>query len=261
MRLHFLGTGGGSNLTGERGFPCYVLEGAEGLYFLDAGEGAMHAARRAGLDLLTVRGIFLTHPAVDHAGGVATLLWAIRKLGKHRSSDHLLETLLFVPEMEAWEGIYTLLEAATRHRFGEGLFVQTIRYTDGLVTDDGELQLIARHNTHFGTPHLRQKWASYGFRAEYGNRTLVYTGDVNEPDEVRPLLEGGCDWLILDGGHMDLAGAGAAMKPEAGTVRNVALVHLPPERLARAEEIGHGLRDGLGAEAVLVPEDGTSVEL
>jgi ribonuclease BN (tRNA processing enzyme) len=262
MRLHFLGTGGGSNLTGTRGFPCYVLEADGRLYVLDAGEGAMHAARRAGLDLLAIRAVFLTHPAIDHAGGLATLLWAIRKLGrKQRTSENPAETTVFAPETEAWEGIYGLLEAATRHRLGEGLFVQTIRYADGLVTDDGTIQVIAQHNTHFGTPHLPQKWASYGFRAELDGRTVVYTGDVNDPLEVKPLLEGGCDWLILDGGHMDLAGAGEAMTPEAGTVRNVALVHLPPERLARAESIGREIRDGLGAGSVTVPEDGTSVEL
>jgi ribonuclease BN (tRNA processing enzyme) len=77
--------------------------------------------------------------------------------------------------------------------------------------DDGVLRLTATQNDHLNanpsycdlSPERRQ---SYSYRADVGGRALVFSADVNRPEDLVPLLGGRVDLLVMEAAHYDPAG-------------------------------------------------------
>ena len=53
-----------------------LLEADGGLYWFDAGEACSYTAHLMGLDLLTLRALFISHPHADHIGGMDDVIRA-----------------------------------------------------------------------------------------------------------------------------------------------------------------------------------------
>lgn len=73
MKLIFLGTGG-TMPTAERALPAVALKRDGELLLFDSGEGAQRQMIRAGLSLMKLKAIFITHFHGDHFLGLAGLV-------------------------------------------------------------------------------------------------------------------------------------------------------------------------------------------
>ena len=77
MKIHFLGTCAGTEPIPGRQHMSFVIESNGALYWFDAGEGCSRTAYLNGLDLMGVKAVFISHPHMDHTGGLANLIWTI----------------------------------------------------------------------------------------------------------------------------------------------------------------------------------------
>ena len=201
MKLYFLGTCAGTEPMPGRRHTAFTLECGDKLYWFDAGEGCSYTAHTMGLDLLKVRKIIISHPHMDHIGGLGNLLWTIRKLMWCKKLDTLEDVDVYIPNLQTWDGILKILTNA------ESGFKIKFRLTahqtqEGVLFDDGTLRVTALHNTHMQP--AEDQWQSYSFLIESEGKRLVYSGDVKKYEELDPLIGDGCDCLIIETGHFGI---------------------------------------------------------
>ena len=199
MKLHFLGTCAGSEPQPDCRHASFALETGGRLYWFDAGEGCSHTAHNLGLDLLSVGRIVISHPHMDHVGGLGNLLWNIRKL--HTLTGRVPldgKVTVHMPNMETWEGLMLLLRN-TEGNFSIPFEINASPISDGLLFDDGVLKVTALSNGHL--PPFGGKPQSFSFLIEGEGKRVVYSGDVGAYRELDPFLIDGCDRLIIETGH------------------------------------------------------------
>jgi L-ascorbate metabolism protein UlaG (beta-lactamase superfamily) len=76
---------------------------------------------------------------------------------------------------------------------------------DGLVYEQDGLRVVAQHNEHIGVPAPGEAWRSFSYRVEGNGRSLVHSGDVKHISELAGLMGDGCDLLLMETGHHDVA--------------------------------------------------------
>ena len=76
----FFGTCAGTEPIPGMQHSAFAIRVGEFYYWFDAGEGCSYTAHLLGIDLLKVEKIVISHPHIDHVGGLANLLWTIRKI-------------------------------------------------------------------------------------------------------------------------------------------------------------------------------------
>ncbi len=206
MDITFLGTCSGTEPMPGRRHTSLALETGGWVYFFDAGEGCSHTAHTLGIDLLRVRAIFISHPHIDHIGGLPNLLWTMLKLDSRNSDPTRAlggrKVDLYLTSERVWEATQAVLGAAAP---GSEPYNPAVPhyYTDGLVFDDGHLRVHAQHNTHLHRAADHEPWRAFSFRIEADGRTLVYSGDIGHVSELDPLLDG-ADLVLMETGHHDV---------------------------------------------------------
>lgn len=201
MKLCFLGTCAGTEPMPDRKHASFTLEAGSDLYWFDAGEGCSYTAHNLGIDILKVKKILISHPHLDHTGGLANLIWNIRKMHwvKHTETETDIDTWL--PDMHVWEAVKMLLRCSEGEFSLEShLFAHQIR--DGVLFDDGTVRVTAIHNLHVAAQ--QEQWRSFSFLIEAEGKRLVYSGDVKSYNELDALIGDGCDGLIIETGHFGI---------------------------------------------------------
>jgi ribonuclease BN (tRNA processing enzyme) len=194
-RLITLGTAGGPVPRPHRAQFSNLLIVNGTLYLIDAGDGVARRLVKAGMKILDVGTIFITHNHDDHTAGLGTLLsveW-----------DYQRKTPVNVygpPGTEALvKGAMQYFSVNAEIRWAEGrqtplgqVFVGHDIGT-GAVYTDANVNVIAAENTHFhlpaGSPPFG-KHKSYSYRFETSERTIVFTGDTGPSDAVTQLAKG-----------------------------------------------------------------------
>ena len=203
IKITFLGTCSGTEPEVGRHHCSLVFE-INGLYYwFDAGENCSHAAYTSGIDVQRVRAVFISHMHIDHVGGLANLIFTIRKVARTRKVPHINGNSydIFVPDLEKLAAIKLIANA---HRPAGGVDIVDHEISDGLLFEDENIRVSALHNDHLREAD-KGEWHSYSYLIESEGKRIVFSGDVHYPHELDPLLEGGCDLLIMETGHHKVA--------------------------------------------------------
>ncbi len=223
MKLYTIGT-----CAGTEPFPGFrhtslAVETEYGLYFIDAGESGAYNAHLMGLDLLKTKAIFITHPHMDHVGGLGNLLWYIRKVGLVRkqslTKDDNIDIL--TPCIETAEGFLTVLTNT------EGDFkidyTQTVKKVrEGLIFDNGDISVYATHTDHM--PKKNDEYQSFSYRLVHGDKTIVFSGDIRR-ENIDDVLPDECDAFLIETGHHQIEDVCQTIKDTGKKVKKLIFVH------------------------------------
>lgn len=200
MRLYIFGSCSGTEPFPDRHHTAFAIETDGQLFWFDAGESCSHTAHTMGLDLLRISHIFISHPHMDHVGGLCNLLWTIRKLTRVKKQNPLYGDLnVYIPNQRTWEGVMAILENS-EGGYANDYATLAHRISDGVLLKSPAIRVTAMHNRHLKT-NVAPPWQSFSFLIEAEGRRIVYSGDVKDLSELFPWLEDGCDLLLMETGH------------------------------------------------------------
>jgi ribonuclease BN (tRNA processing enzyme) len=198
MKIHFLGTCSGTEPMPDM-HHCSLAFDINGVYYwFDAGEGCSHTAMtKMGIDLSRIRSIFISHPHIDHVGGLANLLYTLNKL-VWRGFAHIDDAVnVFLPSEELFSTV-TALAFGSRKTYH--LAMNNFTVNDGVLFEDENIKVTARHTTHLGEDGS-SGWHAYSYLIEAEGKKVLFSGDVGSFADLDGQLEGGVDILIMETGH------------------------------------------------------------
>lgn len=197
IKLIALGTCAGTEPIQGRRHLSFVIEIDGKLYWFDAGENCAYRASIMGYDLLDIRSIFISHPHMDHIGGFSNLLWNIRKLSIVKNKMPSNEIDVFYPDEASLGGHLNVLKRS-EGGFKIGYKQNYHIIHEGLLFRDDNITVYALHNTHMQD---EEPFTSYSFDIYAKYKHIIFSGDVGSYNDLNPLLEKGCDYLLCETGH------------------------------------------------------------
>lgn len=200
MKIYIFGSCAGTEPMENRHHTSMAIEVEGQIYWFDAGDNCSYTAHLMGVDLLSVCNIFISHPHMDHVGGLADLLWNIRKLTYMKDMSPRFGDIvtLYMPNEKTFDGVMTILENSELD-FCSTFKVQQKRITESLIHKDENISVEAIHNNHM--PISDEGWVSYSFSIMAEGKKIVYSGDIKGLDDIESFIKDGCDVLFLETGH------------------------------------------------------------
>ncbi len=264
IKLTVLGSCSGTEPMPGRHHTAFTLTLDSGrVLWFDAGEGCAFSGYMNGIDLLSVSDIFISHPHIDHVGGLIGLLGMMRKLTclpakvapprRHRYG----KVRIWMPSEKTWHGVMEILgmtESNCRCRYDTLM----TRIHDGVLWDDGEVKISCVRNRHI--PETSEGPVSFSYRVETDSQRIVYSGDIKSFDDLLPLLDDGCDLLLIETGHhvpSELARRAAGFVPKIGSIL---YIHHGRTILYHYSDQLQNVRSVFGTQAYFA-DDGASYKL
>lgn len=200
MELYFLGCRCAAPAVPKYMHTSFAIEINDVIYWFDAGEGCSHTAHLMGIDLLRVKEIFISHPHMDHIGGLANLLWNIRKLTKYRKQLPMHGDIgVHISDLEVWDGLWMVLKN-TEELFKWKCRVKPSQIKGGYIYRDENITVYAVHNRHM-EKYEDQTELSFSFKIRCEDKSIVYSGDIKDLSDLDALLEEPCDYLLVETAH------------------------------------------------------------
>ncbi len=263
MKITILGSCAGTEPMPGRHHSSFTIEHNDSLFWIDAGEGCTYTAHLSGIDLLSTRAIFISHPHIDHIEGLPHLISILEKLNSRADpTSNVLtgKTIdVYIPELEVWEAIMKMNKYTFPAYDNNNIEYKPTCYKDGIIFDEKGLKITALHNFHMGKPQKGEPWLSYSYRIEADGKCFVYSGDLGGPEDVDPLFDS-CDLLFMEAGHFQVDKVCRYLKEAGKSFDQLGIIHNGREVLADAQgELQKG-RDILG-DKVFISEDGMVFDL
>jgi len=257
MLLHIFGTCAGTEPYPGRHHCAFAIEHNQRLYWFDAGEGCAYTAHMMDVDLMRLRKVVISHPHMDHVGGLGNLFWTVRKLETRGRTLQNRDIELFIPDIRSWDGILQML-GQTEGKFKTAFRIHAREYEDGLLFDDEGFRVTALHNRHL--PHEEgEPWCSFGFLIECEGKRVVYSGDTKGVEDYAPLMEG-CDLLLMETGHHHPPEIARELLDPGIFPGTLAFIHHGRDILDRYDEQVN-LLDGIVPGRYIILEDATTLEV
>lgn len=213
--LILLGTKGGPRVGGERSNPATLLLIDGVPYVIDCGQGVSRQLVRAGIDLNSLRYVFMTHMHSDHNleyGGLLYNAWATGlrdKVAVYAPPPLDEMTRAFFESMKF--DIDTRIADEGKPDLRKLVQTQTID-RDGVVLQNGQVKVTAARNVHPPIHH------SYALRFDTRDRSIVISGDTNRSDAVVALAKG-ADVLVHEVMYPPGVDALLSRVPNAATLK------------------------------------------
>lgn len=257
MKIHFIGTCAGTEPMPTRKHSSTVIETNDTLYWFDAGEGCSYTAHNMGLDLLKTKEIVISHPHMDHVGGLGNLLWNIRKLRLMRDTKPFWAPInIRIPNEETAEGIMKILRN-TETNFECDYDNDFTRVHDGVIVDDTNIKVTAYHNCHLEDLCF-EPWQSFSYKIELEGKKVVYSGDVASYTELDELIGEHCDALIIETGHFVIQDVYEYTKNK--NINKIFFTHNGREIIFGTEKSREKVKQLFGCRGTIC-EDGMSVQV
>jgi len=287
MKMIILGSGSGFAIGDRFNTSIALLTGTD-CYMFDCGEPAGALLFRNGIDPLSVRGIFVSHMHLDHIGGLGSVLFSMYLPGRSKNKkfkpwsitryddwyrknlwfpDQVIEETerrelsLYIPE-EGIEAITAYLQA--------GYLVPAVLPFDlkirpvqiGEFYRNTNLCLTSVPNKHLennaayavlSEAYPQAKRQSYSFKIEAEGNSVVFSGDIDNLEELTPLMEG-VKTVIVEVAHHEPE----KIKPyfDRFAVERVILTHIHPG----LEERLFGLLESWGDTRFKAAHDGLQID-
>ncbi len=204
-KIRFLGTCSGTEPFENMHHTAFTVEEGGRIYWFDAGENCSRNAFLAGVDMLKINSIFISHPHEDHIGGLFNLIQLIRQQMWRKSGEPIDGHVnLFLPHEDLWRHMKGLITVASGQGFFDILDIRDSLISDGLVFENQDIRVSAVHNAHILDEENAQ-WQSFSFAIGVSGKKVVYSGDIRKLCELDPLIAAGCDCLIIESGHQKVA--------------------------------------------------------
>jgi ribonuclease BN (tRNA processing enzyme) len=225
MRLVVLGSGT-SVPHPQRAAAAFWLEINGGAMLLDCSSDAAHRMAEENLDWANLEAIWISHLHLDHCGGLASLLFAL----KHSPQTQNRRQPLKIFTCEGVERLLKAIDEVNNYRLFELPFPVELRELAGAE----EFSPFAGvRGTTFSTPHTRESLAIRLTNSD--GKTVVYSADTGVSDELAEFARG-ADLYILECSfykdkpvptHLNLAEA--MHIAQIAAPRRLLLTHLYPE--------------------------------
>lgn len=207
IKIHYLGTCSGTEPMPNMHHTSTLMEADGKIYWFDMGEGCAHSAYTSGIDVTKCEAIFVSHPHIDHIGGMANVIFLYNKLNSvHKiplANNNTLE--VFFPDLELLDAIKAV---ALSGRYGNGKMCFTMnehQISDGVLFDNGCVRVTAKSNRHLRDDGQDGIYHAFSFLVETDGKRIVFSGDVRTPTELDALIGDGVDLLIMETGHHKVA--------------------------------------------------------
>ena len=220
-KLHILGSCSGTEPYSGCHHTALALEAKKCLYFFDAGETCSHTAHLMGLDLLKLRHIFITHPHIDHIGGLANLIWTIHKLALVKKQLEPFTLTVHASEKALFDSALGIIAAGQKNVLHFATLFHEI--SPGTVFENDSLCIECIKNNHMSLPP-NGKNLSYSYRLVINGKKIIISGDVKSINDLEPWLDD-CDLLLMETGHHIASEICTALRKSNRNVKDIVFYH------------------------------------
>ena len=140
-----------------------------------------------------------------------------------------------------------------------GIKVAVRKTAEGLLTDEDGITVECVRNCHM-TPRSDGSGCSYSFRIRSEGKTIIFSGDVKNSDEIDCFLKDGCDLLMMETGHHSAPALCQEWKEKKYAIGQVMFVHHGRAIIADPEGVKAQCEAVWGAP-VIIAHDGLELEL
>ena len=202
---------------------CVAVETPGHLYIVDAGSGSAATAQLSGISLGKLRGILLTHYHSDHISDIGDFnlnSWVagrpapLQIIGPE-GVDRIVEGLNITYELDRG---YRVAHHGAELLNPELGILQSRTIEEGVIVDEDELRITAFEVSH---PPIEP---AYGYRLDYGGRSVVISGDSLVTEKIVELSDG-ADVVLHDAMALQLVQGMEAISRNAGNTRIATVLH------------------------------------
>ena len=174
----------------------------DNIYVFDAGEGCGREAHLMGANLLNMKAIFISHPHIDHIGGLANLIWVPRKLTRISDAKHITGNVdIYSPDVKVVDSAMGLLCCDNPNKYADEAFNVTA-HREGLgeiyKNEDITVTTFVSNHIPFAKDGLPN---AYTFRIETEGKRIVFSGDVATVWDCADAIGDHCDLFLMETGH------------------------------------------------------------